>query len=121
MTAEGLLCHQYLGATRGDARLHSGAEYLLEHVPKDRRDTSYCWYYGTQVMYHMQGQYWQEWNTAMKETLLSTQHQSGNHTGSWDPKDKYEDSGGRLYSTALRLLMLEVYYRHLPLYQVLDQ
>jgi hypothetical protein len=121
MTAEGLLCHQYLGASRSDARLQAGADFLLKHVPKDRRDTSYCWYYGTQVMYHMQGQYWQEWNAAMKETLLSTQHQSGNHTGSWDPQDKYEDSGGRLYSTALRVLMLEVYYRHLPLYQVLEQ
>lgn len=122
MTAEGLLCHQYLGASRSDPRLHAGAEFLLKHMPRDRTsDTSYGWYYGTQVMYHMQGQFWQQWNDAMKETLLRTQHQSGDHTGSWDPKDKYEKNGGRLYSTALRVLMLEVYYRHLPLYQVLEQ
>jgi hypothetical protein len=57
----------------------------------------------------------------MKETLLSTQLESGPTAGSWDPKDKWEQSGGRLYSTSLRVLMLEVYYRHLPLYQVLEQ
>lgn len=121
MTAEGLLCHQYLGASRGDPRLQQGAEFLLKHVPQLGRDTSYCWYYATQVMYHVQGEYWQSWNEAMKETLLNTQLQSGPMTGSWDPKDNWEQSGGRLYSTSLRVLMLEVYYRHLPLYQVFER
>ena len=41
--------------------------------------------------------------------------------GSWKPADQRETPGGRLYATALRLLMLEVYYRHLPLYQQLEK
>jgi hypothetical protein len=57
----------------------------------------------------------------MKDTLLGTQKQDGAMAGSWDPTDKWEDSGGRLFSTSLRVLMLEVYYRHLPLYQVLEK
>jgi hypothetical protein len=39
--------------------------------------------------------------------------------GTWDPKDQWEKGGGRIYATSLRILMLEVYYRHLLLYQVI--
>ncbi len=121
MTAEGMLCYQYLGASRSDPRLHEGAKYLLKHLPQKGKDTSYCWYYGNQTMYHLQGDYWKQWNDAMKDTLLGTQLKDGPMAGSWDPKDKWETSGGRIYSTSLRVLMLEVYYRHLPLYQVLER
>jgi hypothetical protein len=41
--------------------------------------------------------------------------------GSWDPEkpmpDPHANVGGRIYSTALATLTLEVYYRYLPLYQ----
>jgi hypothetical protein len=67
------------------------------------------------------GDFWKQWIDAMKDTILGTQLQDGPMAGSWDPKDKWETSGGRIYSTSLRVLMLEVYYRHLPLYQVLEQ
>ncbi len=36
-------------------------------------------------------------------------------TGSRDPKDNWEHSGGRLDGTSLRVLTFEAYYRHLPL------
>ncbi len=120
MTAEGLLCLEYLGTPRGDARLINGADFLMARLPAAGKETSYYWYYGTQVMFHMQGTYWQRWNAAMRDMLVETQTKTGPMAGTWDPKDNYEKSGGRIYATALRLLMLEVYYRHLPLYQVLD-
>ena len=53
--------------------------------------------------------------------LVSTQITRGTMAGSWDPVDVREKTGGRICSTALRLLMLEVYYRHLPLYQQLEK
>ncbi|MFV1965461.1 MAG: hypothetical protein ACC628_08570, partial [Pirellulaceae bacterium] len=54
MTAEALLCLQFMGSVRNDPRLRAGADYLLKHLPKpDQGNTSYYWYYGTQVMYHM--------------------------------------------------------------------
>ncbi|MDA1014038.1 MAG: hypothetical protein O3A00_06245, partial [Planctomycetota bacterium] len=121
MTAEGLLCLQYLGAERNDPRLAAGAEHLLRHLPKLGRDTSYYYYYGTQVMYHMQGQYWQQWNESMSNTLLTSQIKQGHMAGTWNPTDQWEQSGGRIMSTSLRVLMLEVYFRHLPLYQVVGQ
>jgi hypothetical protein len=42
--------------------------------------------------------------------------------GSWHPqqpvRDRWGDAGGRMYVTAMHLLMLEVYYRHLPLFRL---
>jgi len=119
MTAEGLLCREYLGARRDDAAMKNGARYLLDHLPKEGQETSYYWYYGTQVMFHMQGAEWEKWNGSLRDLLVRTQIKDGSMAGTWDPRDNRENTGGRIYSTALRLLMLEVYYRHLPLYKVL--
>jgi hypothetical protein len=42
----------------------------------------------------------------------------GRERGSWDPRgDRWGDAGGRLYVTCLSICILEVYQRHLPLYQ----
>lgn len=35
--------------------------------------------------------------------------------------DRWGHAGGRHYVTAMGLLMLEVYYRHLPLFRELDK
>jgi len=118
MTAEALLCLQYLGTDRNDPRLRDGAEYLLQRLPRKGSDNSYYWYYGTQVMYHMQGEYWRRWNSAYRDMLVDTQKKDGSAAGSWDPRDSYEKRAGRIYSTSLRILMLEVFYRHLPLYSL---
>lgn len=121
MTAQGLLCLQLMGARRSDPRLVAGADYLLRNLPQRNVDTSYYWYHATQVMYHMQGKYWKAWNERLRDLLVSTQITQGPMSGTWDPVDAREKTGGRICSTALRLLMLEVYYRHLPLYQQLEK
>jgi hypothetical protein len=118
MTAEALLCVEYLGAERNDPRLLKGGDYLLAHLPPT--DTSYYWYYATQVMFHLQGEHWRQWNQTQRDVLVQSQIKEGPAAGTWDPKDRWEADAGRLYATSLRLLMLEVYYRHLPLYQALE-
>ena len=40
----------------------------------------------------------------------------GPQAGSWDTNDLWGGHGGRVYTTALATLTLEVYYRFLPLY-----
>jgi hypothetical protein len=121
MTAQGLLCLQYLGAKRDEPRMRAGTDYLLKNLPRASAETSYYWYNATQVMYHMQGNHWKAWNDKLRDLLVSTQEMKGPAAGSWKPTDHREKPGGRLYATALRLLMLEVYYRHLPLYQQLEK
>lgn len=120
MSAEGLLCRQFLGARRDDPAIRAGADYLAKNPPREGQETSYYWYYATQVMYHMQGDRWTTWNEQIRDLLVRTQLKEGHTSGTWEPRDQWEQSGGRLYATSLRLLMLEVYYRHLPLYQPLD-
>lgn len=117
MTAEGLLCLEFLEEPRTSPRLQHGTEYLLKYLPeKDQRDTSYSWYYATQVLYHLQGEPWETWNKPLKELLLDTQDKEGHTSGTWAPKDQWEQRGGRIYATSIKLLMLEIDYRHLPLY-----
>jgi hypothetical protein len=121
MTAQGLLCLQYLGTRRDDPRMRAGTDYLLANLPRPGTDTSYYWYHATQVMYHVQGKHWKAWNDRLRDLLVSSQATQGGLAGSWEPVDAREKPGGRLYATAVRLLMLEVYYRHLPLYRQLER
>ncbi len=125
MTAEGLLMRQYLGSKRTDSDLMAGAGYLKQRLPRDEERDAYYWYYATQVMFHMQGDHWSEWNGRLRDLLVSSQEKAGPVRGSWGPKKpttaKWGSAGGRHYVTCLNLLMLEVYYRHLPLYIELDR
>ena len=123
MTAEGLLCRQYLGWPQNDSRLKRGAEVLLANVPD--RETGhthvYYWYYAAQVCHHMEGEPWRKWNAAMRDVVPAMQIREGKERGSWDPfldETQGVSGGGRLFVTCLATYMLEVYYRHLPIYQL---
>jgi hypothetical protein len=118
LSAEGLLCRQYLGWPRDDPRLAAGVEYLVENLPEWNKRNVYYWYYATQVLHHMEGKPWRKWNEVMRKLLPERQITRGRERGSWDPRgDRWGDSGGRLYVTCLSIYVLEVYYRHLPLYR----
>ena len=69
-------------------------------------------------MYQYGGNPWREWNEDLRELLISEQVTHGANAGSWDPRPPWGPYGGRLYSTTLSTLCLEVYYRFLPLYQM---
>lgn len=125
MTAEGLLMRQYLGARRDNDAVQAGASYLRQRLPRSESRDVYYWYYATQVMFHMQGKHWDAWNAALRDPLVESQEKGGPVRGSWSPelptRDTWGQSGGRHYVTCMNLLMLEVYYRHLPLYIELDR
>ncbi len=79
----------------------------------------YYWYYGTLVMFQMGGDWWRQWNAALRDMLLEHQiNMPADPTldGSWDPIAD-GTRGGRAYSTAICCLCLEVYYRYLPLFK----
>lgn len=130
MTAEGMLMRIYLGRNRDNARLATGADFLRNNLPEvgtsrqPLRDC-YYWYYATQAMFQMQEPYWTDWNDRLRPIMEAGQEQAGPPAGSWHPirpvPDRWGHAGGRLYVTAMHLLMLEVYYRHLPLFQELSR
>ncbi|MEQ8850059.1 prenyltransferase/squalene oxidase repeat-containing protein [Botrimarina sp.] len=121
MTATGLLCREYLGWPGEKPEIDKGLDFIAyEHPPEWRRGKVdvYYWYYATQACLHAGGRQWPVWNRVMRELLPKHQEQQGPERGSWDPSlDAWGTSGGRLYMTALSIYTLEVYYRHLPLYQ----
>ena len=119
VSAEGLLCRQYLGWGRDDPRIIAGLEAIMEEKPLDFAGDKdvYAWYYVTQVAHHAQGRPWARWNTRLRAELPARQVAKGKEKGSWDPSlDRWGSIGGRLFVTCFSTWMLEVYYRHLPLY-----
>ncbi len=122
MTAEGLLCRIMLGWPKSHQPLLIAIDNdLLPTRPSGHEEelSVYYWYYATQVLHHVGGRAWDEWNDGMKRVLPDTQEREGKEKGSWDPAgDLHQGAGGRLYTTCLRLYCLEVYYRHLSIYDL---
>ena len=116
MTAEGLLCRMYLGWDKN--KYQEGINFLAKGHPPDKNALNlYYLYYASQVFHHVGGEQWADWNFLMQEALVQTQEVEGHALGSWTPKDHHDRRGGRLYTTAMAVCCLEVYYRHLPLFR----
>lgn len=120
MTAEALFCKQMLGIARTNPQSLEAVSYLQARLPDRRREDLYYWYYGTLAMYQYGGDEWRTWNNSLRDLLVADQRLSTHAAGSWDPKAPWGPYGGRVFSTAVSTLCLEVYYRFLPLYQVGD-
>ena len=117
MTAEGLLCRQYLGWKHDDPRLVEGVTEVSNNPVSMSDQNVYYWYYATQATHHMEGDIWNRWNRVMRNSIPQAQVKKGNEKGSWEfERDPWSGHGGRLYTTCLCIYMLEVYYRHLPIY-----
>ncbi len=114
-SAIGLLCRMYLGWTPDMSPLRMGVKFLGEHGPS--RNDMYFNYYATQVLHHVGGSEWDKWNETMREHLVQMQATQGHESGSWYFRNRHTDPGGRLLVTALSIMTLEVYYRHMPLYR----
>ena len=122
-SAVGLLCRMYLGWERENAALERGVKILSDIGPKINSSGAadmYFNYYATQVLHQYDGPdgpLWQKWNGKMRDALIETQSKKGHETGSWFfTGDAGSDTGGRLYSTAMSAMTLEIYYRYMPIY-----
>lgn len=114
MTAEALVCRWLLDDALPPEGMAEATSYLLEELPGQGPANFYYWYYATLALFPQQGPAWQRWNSALQGELLPRQRRDGWAAGSWDPNDLWGGYGGRVYSTALATLCLEVYYRYLP-------
>lgn len=114
--AIGLLCRMYLGWKKDNPALQRGVRALSNRGPSGAN--MYYNYYATQVMRHWEGEEWINWNRQMRDQLVHAQAKQGHEEGSWftGSGDTGAGAGGRLYCTAMATMILEVYYRHLPIY-----
>jgi hypothetical protein len=135
LTAVGLLCRYYIDGWGPDnPGMAEGVAGLMKRAPgagaaKPALDM-YYYYYATQDVHFFEGDEWKNWNEGpkqadgtrkggMRDWLVELQNKKdGANMGSWEPEPGFIGrSCGRLGTTALCLLTLEVYYRHLPLYK----
>jgi len=71
----------------------------------------YGWYYATYAFHLEGGDAWTAWGPLLANTLKIDQEKLGELAGSWAPDPRWGKRAGRLYTTALNALTLEVYYR----------
>ncbi|MCA9132565.1 MAG: hypothetical protein KDA45_05410 [Planctomycetales bacterium] len=118
MTAEGLACRLLLDYPLSLPAQQEALHLIMQRRPGTGEDNVYFWYYATLALFQLQDENWRVWNQAMKQRLLATQVPPyGELPGSWAPDSLWGGYGGRVYSTAMSCLCLEVYYRYLPMYQ----
>ncbi len=91
--------------------------FILDRPPRldpNEGTDYYYWYYATLALFQVGGEVWAAWNKPLSDLLVRLQlgDEEGTAAGSWDPIDHRATAGGRIYSTALGILFLEVYYRY---------
>lgn len=118
--AVGLLSRMYLGWKKDNPALQRGCQQIAKQGPKPGR--WYYNYYANQVLFQFtsggKGDMWKKWNVELRDHLVGTQAKEGHATGSWHIKgDHGSERGGRLYCTSMATVMLEIYYRHMPIFK----
>lgn len=121
-TAMGMLVRVFVDRTLHDPALLAGANLLVSDLPVWKADAKtndyYYWYFGTLAMFQVMGPgspspHWKAWSKARHEALRDHQI-AGDRcgAGSWPANDRWGFEGGRVYATALSVLMLEEYYAY---------
>lgn len=113
-TAVALLSKMYMGMGRDSQDLKSGSHFLLGRGVS--KTDIYFDFYTTLTLHHAQHELWEDWNKQMRDYLVESQEVAGHQAGSWNFRDEHGAVGGRLYTTAMAAMTLEVYYRYSPLF-----
>ncbi|OGF46627.1 MAG: hypothetical protein A2452_11320 [Candidatus Firestonebacteria bacterium RIFOXYC2_FULL_39_67] len=78
----------------------------------------YQMYYNNLALFQIGGKKWEDWNKTFREFIVTKQNQDG----SFQPlKQGLENKIGFNYTTAMAVLCLEIYYRYLPIYQIVNK
>lgn len=118
-TGVGMLAKQFLLGEPDAPLVRDASRYLADYAERtwpnraasDYRDY-YLWYNCTLAMFQAGGEPWKRWNDVVRDTIIGLQRRDGCARGSWDPNERWGSEGGRIYTTALAVLTLEVYYRY---------
>ena len=113
MTAAGLVIRQFSGIGVKSHLLERGAQLTRTMPPDWNKKDFYYWYYATYAMHNMGGEHRVWWNRRIRDVLIENQCREGDDAGSWDPeRAQWAARAGRVYTTSLGALCLEVYYRY---------
>lgn len=115
LTAVGCYGKVLMGVPQNDPLLVKGIAAITRNKPSRRDQNLYHWYYTTLAAFHTGGTLWNAWNAKMREIVISCQSTAGCESGSWRHANGHFEQNVP-YATALGVLILEVYYRYLPLY-----
>ena len=120
LTSAGVTALNGLGIYSDEA-IKNGLEYLRKRHLKFNRDYGqgrsrrghyffwYGHYYGVQAMYTAGSPYWENYFVDVRETLLELQNPDGSFPNEVGP--------GKAFGTAMGVLILEIPYRFLPIFQ----
>jgi len=137
LTSAGTLSMQLLsdvgirGIKEVSGGLRSMDNWKFEWNGGDNGSIIYYAYYSTQAKFHEGGDVWKKWNDQFSISLINNQTRIPKSiedskkrmvdTGYWDSSSSgHSDSGEgkRVMTTCLCTLMLEVYYRYLPTFDI---
>ena len=122
-TGVGMVARQFLFDQPDAPLVRKAARYLADFAERKWQDGAvdeaapdyYLWYYCTLGMFQSGGTRWDRWNNVVRNTIVGLQRHEGCRRGSWDPDSQWGTmGGGRIYTTAMAILTLEVYYRYTP-------
>ena len=106
----------------GDKRYRAYKKVVADHTQweTDAGQCLYGWYYDTQAIFNDQmasrerKARWKRWRAVFEPALKNAQHRDGYWQTNGHHGIGAHHTAGRVLSTALCILQLEVYYRYLP-------
>lgn len=120
LTGVGVLC-TYFWKQDKDRTVREGIDFLLGKVEVKYKGGKapadlYGWYYDTQACLMFGGSAWSKWNRMFQDEIVDNQSPDG----SWPPTpgahmQPNPGGAGPYYRTTLCCLMLEVFYRYMPI------
>jgi hypothetical protein len=136
LTAIAALMRLMRGWSPSDPKIQRNIQFVFYRNPDNDADDGpemtdvYFNYYATNLLFYSHSNLWPMWNERLKTIYLATQSKEGHEAGSWfahnerlpgagfsslESDNGLNRIGGRLYTTTMAALTLEVYYRILPI------
>ncbi|MCY3021139.1 MAG: hypothetical protein NTW87_19165 [Planctomycetota bacterium] len=115
-TIMGCFCRQFLGWRKEDLQAHAARAVRVggraAMVPSD----DLCKWFAALMLFQQGGDLWKSYNESLLQEVAARRVQEGENAGSVDPRGPLA-KGGRVLSTALVTLAVEVYYRYVQLHE----
>ena len=124
LTGVGVLC-TYFWKQKKDNSVQEGIEFIIKKSKGDmpiqykgEKADLYAWYYHTQACLMYGGSAWSTWNRLFQDEIADAQSPDGSWPvtgGKAAHKENEPTIMGQTYRTTLCILMLEVFYRYMPI------